>query len=416
MRQVVVVGGGFAGCAAALTARQAGMEVVLIEKMDQLSGLGPWTGQLLTWIARQEVLLTGGGGAQILNLLDSLAIHRYYEMGVPGGSIVFDVTRLAEGMRHLLEEAGVKVRLRSRAIDVETRDRRVETIVLEDGSRIEGDAFVDATGQISTIEECEQYGQGCVLCMVQCPIFGSRISITAKAGVADEKRGSPSYMSCSLIAMESFSPDLRKKIEAEESGYFYLPVPQEFQDIDFTGQWPHPERPVTRHLGKVIQIIHIPFAKTYANIPLNYLRRLPGFENAWLVNPLAGGTGQPLRMGAVAPRENSLRVKGFENLFVAGLKTGHIAGFVEVMFTADLAGYNATRVALGKEPIVLSPKTLIGFFIAEIRDGMTPSDWPRDRKIDPKYHEQGLVSTDLNTIKERIKEAGMMGIYQKPLS
>ena len=38
--KVVVVGGGWAGCAAAITARKAGAEVHIYEKTDLLLGLG----------------------------------------------------------------------------------------------------------------------------------------------------------------------------------------------------------------------------------------------------------------------------------------------------------------------------------------------------------------------------------------
>ena len=40
MAKVVVVGGGWAGCAAAISASKAGAEVVILEKTDLLVGLG----------------------------------------------------------------------------------------------------------------------------------------------------------------------------------------------------------------------------------------------------------------------------------------------------------------------------------------------------------------------------------------
>lgn len=38
--KVVIIGGGWSGCAAALAARKAGAEVTLLEKTDMLLGLG----------------------------------------------------------------------------------------------------------------------------------------------------------------------------------------------------------------------------------------------------------------------------------------------------------------------------------------------------------------------------------------
>ena len=40
MYKVVVIGGGWSGCAAAVSARKAGAEVTLLEKTDMLLGLG----------------------------------------------------------------------------------------------------------------------------------------------------------------------------------------------------------------------------------------------------------------------------------------------------------------------------------------------------------------------------------------
>ena len=40
MYKIVVIGGGWAGCAAALAAKKAGAEVVLLEKTYLLLGLG----------------------------------------------------------------------------------------------------------------------------------------------------------------------------------------------------------------------------------------------------------------------------------------------------------------------------------------------------------------------------------------
>ena len=47
---VLVVGGGPAGCAAALAARRAGAEVLLVERYNHLGGLS--TGGLVIWIDR----------------------------------------------------------------------------------------------------------------------------------------------------------------------------------------------------------------------------------------------------------------------------------------------------------------------------------------------------------------------------
>ena len=47
MAKVVVVGGGWAGCAAAISAAKAGADVVILEKTDLLVGLGNVIGSIL---------------------------------------------------------------------------------------------------------------------------------------------------------------------------------------------------------------------------------------------------------------------------------------------------------------------------------------------------------------------------------
>ena len=55
MAKVVVVGGGWAGCAAAISASKAGAEVVILEKTDLLVGLGNVGGIMRNKIGRAHV-------------------------------------------------------------------------------------------------------------------------------------------------------------------------------------------------------------------------------------------------------------------------------------------------------------------------------------------------------------------------
>jgi len=51
--KVIIIGGGWAGCAAALTAKKAGAEVHIYEKTDLLLGLGN-VGGIMDVIQRQK--------------------------------------------------------------------------------------------------------------------------------------------------------------------------------------------------------------------------------------------------------------------------------------------------------------------------------------------------------------------------
>ena len=53
--------------------------------------------------------------------------------------------------------------------------------MLAGGEEIEGDVFVEATGSTGPMGNCLTYGNGCCMCILRCPAFGPRVSISAKA-------------------------------------------------------------------------------------------------------------------------------------------------------------------------------------------------------------------------------------------
>ena len=63
MSKIVVIGGGWSGCAAALGAHQAGAEVVLLERQDSLLGTGQVGGIMRNngrYTAAEEMIAMGG--------------------------------------------------------------------------------------------------------------------------------------------------------------------------------------------------------------------------------------------------------------------------------------------------------------------------------------------------------------------
>ncbi|MDF1592308.1 MAG: FAD-dependent oxidoreductase, partial [Desulfobacterales bacterium] len=62
--KVIIVGGGWAGCAAALSAQKQGARVVLIERTDMLLGTGLVGGIMRNngrYTAAEEMIAMGGG-------------------------------------------------------------------------------------------------------------------------------------------------------------------------------------------------------------------------------------------------------------------------------------------------------------------------------------------------------------------
>jgi NADPH-dependent 2,4-dienoyl-CoA reductase/sulfur reductase-like enzyme len=76
--EVLVVGGGPAGCAAALAARRLGADVVLVERYNHLGGLS--TGGLVIWIDR----MTDWSGRRVITGIGSELLERLPAEAIAG--------------------------------------------------------------------------------------------------------------------------------------------------------------------------------------------------------------------------------------------------------------------------------------------------------------------------------------------
>lgn len=75
--KVIVIGGGWAGCAAAISARKAGADVTIYEKTDMLLGLGNVGGIMRNngrYTASEELIALGAG--DLINLTDENSRHK----------------------------------------------------------------------------------------------------------------------------------------------------------------------------------------------------------------------------------------------------------------------------------------------------------------------------------------------------
>ena len=119
MYRVVIIGGGWSGCAAALTARKAGAEVTLLEKTDLLLGLGNVGG-----IMRNNGRFTAAEENIALGADDLFAItdkcSRHINVDFPGHkhASLYDVAKVEPNVRRLLREKGIEIKVMSRAVDV----------------------------------------------------------------------------------------------------------------------------------------------------------------------------------------------------------------------------------------------------------------------------------------------------------
>jgi hypothetical protein len=172
--QVLVVGGGPAGCAAALAARRAGAEVLLVERYNHLGGLS--TGGLVIWIDRMtdwsgRPVITGIG-QELLDRLPDTAVagapralwgstdadavaHWRERQGAFRDTVTWSPMIDPEWLKYLsaevLIEAGVKLLLHSWVADPLVEGRRFRGVTFEskEGRRaIVAEVVVDCTGDL----------------------------------------------------------------------------------------------------------------------------------------------------------------------------------------------------------------------------------------------------------------------------
>ncbi len=147
--EVLVVGGGPAGVAAAIAAKRAGAEVTLVERYNHFGGL--WTGGLVLIVIGHMVQgpkqVCMGIGEEMMRRLEK------YEGGImnrgPGLNPTVDAEALKFVMLDMIEEAGVKVFLHCWGVDAVMDGNAVCGAVFESKSgrqAILAKNVVDATG------------------------------------------------------------------------------------------------------------------------------------------------------------------------------------------------------------------------------------------------------------------------------
>ena len=234
--KVIIIGGGWAGCAAAITAKKAGADVTLFEKTDMLLGLGNVGGIMRNngrFTASEELIAIGAG--DLINITDKLSRHKNIEFPGHKHAWLYDVNKVERAVTDHLKSIGVNIRLTSRVVDVKKSGNKITGIFLSDSSFYEGDVFVETTGSTGPMGNCLRYGNGCSMCILRCPAFGPRVSISARAGIDDlqgerEDDVFGAFSGSCKLAKDSLSKEIVK--ELDEKGVVVLKVPAEDINID----------------------------------------------------------------------------------------------------------------------------------------------------------------------------------------
>ena len=435
MKKIVVIGGGWSGIAASIAARNAGAEVTLLEKTDMILGLGNVGGIMRNngrYTAAEENIALGAD--EIFALTDKLSRHVNVDFPGHKHASLYDVIKMEPAIRRLLKEKGIEVQTLARATDVVfdnasltakdsgAANRTLAAIRLADGRRIEGDAFVECTGSTGPMGNCQAYGNGCSMCVLRCPAFGPRVSISQKAGTDDirgrRKDGTfGAFSGSGKLAKESLSEEIQTQLN--ETGVAVIPLPKELiraekLDIKVCQQY------ALEDFAENIVLLDTGHAKIMTPfMPLDLLRQVPGLEDARYVDPYAGGKGNSIRYLSTAPRENTMKVKGLTNLFCGGEKSGLFVGHTEAISTGSLAGHNAARLLAGTELLELPKEIAIGDLIRYANEELAKEGGVYHRytfagaEFFERRKERGLYSTDPETIKRRIEALGLSGVYRE---
>lgn len=423
--KIVIIGGGWAGCAAAIQSKKSGADVLLIEKTDMLLGVGNVGGIMRNngrYTAAEEMIALGAG--DLFNITDDCSRHKNIDFPGHKHANLYDVTKVEPTVRRYIKSMGIEIMLEARAADVEMDGSTIKALYLSDGTMIEGDVFVETTGSTGPMGNCLRYGKGCSMCILRCPSFGPRISISKRAGVEDllGMRGDDSYGAMSgscKLNKDSLSDEVREKLNRD--GVVVLEVPKEDINMDKLNMKVC-QQYALKEFAENIVLLDTGHAKLMTcYYPLDKLRKIPGLENARYEDPYSGGKANSIRYLSMAPRDNGLKVKGITNLFVGGEKAGLFVGHTEAITTGTLAGYNAVRHGIGLDSIEIPVSLAVGDIIAHENKMKSTKDGLRNRYTFAgagyfaRMRELGLYSIDTEEIEKRVELVKMKGFFEQKL-
>ncbi len=446
MGKAIVIGGGWAGIAAAIRLVKKGHEVTLIEKTDLLLGLGNVGGIMRNngrFTAAEENIALGAD--ELFEITDRCAVHKNIDFPGHKHASFYDVLKVEPEVRRLLRECGVELKMMTRIVDVLAENgeyseaaafskgessqgkqnkgkqgRRILSVKTADGETFKGDVFVEATGSTGPMGNCMRYGNGCSMCVLRCPAFGPRVSLTERAGMkdlmaagSDGSRGAFSG-SCKL-EKRSLSKSLQKKLDKE--GFAVIPLPFHLINKDKLAKKVCKQYALDEFAENLI-LIDTGYAKLMTSyFDLDDLRTIKGFEDARFADPYAGGKGNSIRYMSVGRRDEFMRAEGIENLFLAGEKSGFFVGHTEAITTGSLAGYNASRQLEGTNPMKLSGELAVGdilefsAMVLEDEAALTRRFTFAGGEYFERMKEKGLYGTDSKKIRKKVENLGLLNVY-----
>lgn len=423
--KIIIVGGGWAGCGAALSVVKQGAEAILLERTDMLLGTGLVGGIMRNngrYTATEELIAMAGG--ELFQVIDGNVLHRNIDFPGHRHASMYNVATMEPVIHRFLAEKGVEIRLSTRITDVEMEDNRIKAVISGkkgERARLEGDAFIDTTGTAGPPANCNKYGNGCAMCVLRCHSFGGRVSLAAKAGVKEMvgTKGTQTGAFSGSCKLHKDSLDSQIIVQLDTNGVAVVPLP-ESKRLRGKLALKACQQYALSEFEENIVLLDSGHAKLMSPFfPLDALREIPGFENARYEDPYAGGIGNSVRYFGMSPRDNALKVDGVANLFCAGEKAGLLVGHTEAICTGTLAGYNAVRYIKKEEQLILHESLVIGDAVQYVRDQMVVHK-DLGKKITfsgsaffERMKERKLYTTDIKEIEKRVDAAGLAGIFSE---
>lgn len=363
------------------------------------------------------------GAGELFHITDKLAVHKNVDFPGHSHASFYDVTLTEPEVHRYLKKLGIKLRMMTRITDViKEGEGRIKALVTHEGEKLEADAFIDATGSAGPMGNCMRYGNGCSMCVLRCPSFGPRVSITERAGLDDlmavrQDGGRGAFSGSCKLEKKSLSKKLRKKLEKD--GVAVIPLPPEMVNREKLA------RKVCRQYALdafaenlvVIDTGHAKLMTPYFN--LEELREIEEFKNARFADPYAGGKGNSVRYMSVGIRDGYMKAQGLENLFLAGEKSGFFVGHTEAITTGSLAGYNSVMYAEGKSMLRLPGSLAVGD-IMEFSLKVMEEENCLDRRFTfaggeyfQRMKDRGLYTTDVALIRKNVEAEGLLDVYNQ---
>ena len=158
---IAVVGGGTAGVAAAVGAKRAGADVILIERNPYLGGEATHSGVSAFCgfysCGGDPVKVVAGVGDNVLEEMEKLGPTIEYIISAAGNkNINFQPEYLKCAMDNLLEQEEITVLLHARVIGAESRQQKITSLLCVDDEGtfvVEAASYVDASGDANLVQK-----------------------------------------------------------------------------------------------------------------------------------------------------------------------------------------------------------------------------------------------------------------------